>query len=113
MEFRHPRGAAGHAADLQRRYRGCDDAGSAGGWRELLSGAGVKSAALSGSGVFRDANTDARARQIFFDGEMPSFHVVIPSFGVVKKQATGATIVAKRKERAIFAVHRPSGADWY
>ena len=33
---------------------------SAGGWRELLGGAGVRSAALSGSGVFRDADTDAR-----------------------------------------------------
>ena len=57
---------------------------SAGGWRELLAGAGVKSAAISGSGVFRDANTDARARQIFFDGEMPQFQVVIPSFGLVQ-----------------------------
>ena len=57
---------------------------STGGWRELLGGAGVKSAALSGSGVFRDANTDARARQIFFDGVMPAFQVVIPSFGVVE-----------------------------
>lgn len=57
---------------------------SAGGWRELLAGAGVKSAAISGSGVFRDANTDARARQIFFEAEMPQFQVVIPSFGVVQ-----------------------------
>ncbi|MBI1172279.1 phage major tail protein, TP901-1 family [bacterium] len=57
---------------------------SAGGWRELLAGAGVRSATISGSGVFRDANTDARARQIFFDGEMPQFQVVIPSFGVVQ-----------------------------
>jgi len=57
---------------------------SAGGWRELLAGAGVKTAGLSGSGVFRDANTDARARQIFFDGEMPNFQVVIPSFGIVQ-----------------------------
>lgn len=57
---------------------------SAGGWRELLAGAGVKSAAISGSGVFRDANTDARARQIFFDAEMPQFQVVIPSFGIVQ-----------------------------
>lgn len=57
---------------------------STGGWRELLAGAGVKSAGLSGSGVFRDANTDARARQIFFDGEMPNFQVVIPSFGIVQ-----------------------------
>ncbi|QDL93080.1 phage major tail protein, TP901-1 family [Paroceanicella profunda] len=56
---------------------------SAGRWRELLSGAGVRSASLSGSGVFRDAPTDERARQIFFDGETPSFQVVIPDFGTV------------------------------
>ena len=57
---------------------------SQGGWRELLAGAGVKSASISGSGVFRDANTDERARQIFFDGEMPEFQVVIPDFGTVE-----------------------------
>ncbi len=57
---------------------------SQGGWRELLAGAGVKSATISGSGVFRDANTDERARQIFFDGEIPKFQVVIPDFGVVE-----------------------------
>ncbi|WP_371054885.1 phage major tail protein, TP901-1 family [Rhodosalinus sp. K401] len=56
---------------------------SQGGWRELLAGAGVKSAAISGSGVFRDAATDERARQIFFDGETPDFQVVIPGFGTV------------------------------
>ena len=57
---------------------------SAGGWRELLSGAGVKSASISGSGIFRDAASDERARQIFFDGETPDFQVVIPDFGVVE-----------------------------
>jgi TP901-1 family phage major tail protein len=57
---------------------------SQGGWRELLAGAGVKAASISGSGVFRDASTDARARQIFFDGEVPDFQVVIPDFGVVE-----------------------------
>ena len=57
---------------------------SQGGWRELLAGAGVKSASISGSGVFRDAATDARARQIFFDGEVPDFQVIIPSFGVIE-----------------------------
>ncbi|MFN3847379.1 MAG: phage major tail protein, TP901-1 family [Paracoccaceae bacterium] len=57
---------------------------SAGGWRELLGGAGVKSASISGSGVFRDANTDERARQIFFDGEVPAFQVIIPDFGIVQ-----------------------------
>ncbi|MEY8828062.1 phage major tail protein, TP901-1 family [Sedimentitalea sp. XS_ASV28] len=57
---------------------------SQGGWRELLSGAGVKSAAISGSGVFKDASTDERARQLFFDGETPEFQVVIPEFGIVE-----------------------------
>ncbi|MFA3917848.1 phage major tail protein, TP901-1 family [Ruegeria hyattellae] len=57
---------------------------SQGGWRELLSGAGVKSAAISGSGVFKDANTDERARQLFFDGETPEFQVIIPDFGIVE-----------------------------
>lgn len=57
---------------------------SAGGWRELLGGAGMRSASLSGSGVFRDAATDARARAVFFAGEIPRFQVVIPDFGVVE-----------------------------
>lgn len=57
---------------------------SQGGWRELLSGAGVKSAAISGSGVFKDATTDERARQLFFDGETPDFQVIIPDFGIVE-----------------------------
>ena len=57
---------------------------SQGGWRELLGGAGVKSAAISGSGVFKDADTDERARQIFFDGETPRFQVIIPDFGIVE-----------------------------
>ncbi len=57
---------------------------SQGGGRELLGRAGVRSASISGSGVFRDANTDGRARQIFFDAEVPRFQVVIPDFGTVE-----------------------------
>jgi len=57
---------------------------SQGGWRELLGGAGVRSASISGSGVFKDANTDERARQIFFDGSVLDFQVIIPDFGIVQ-----------------------------
>jgi TP901-1 family phage major tail protein len=57
---------------------------SSGGWRELLTGAGVKTAAISGSGIFKDATTDERARQVFFDGETPAWQVVIPNFGIVE-----------------------------
>ena len=34
--------------------------------------------------MFKDAGTDERARQIFFDGEVPEFQVVIPDFGIVQ-----------------------------
>ena len=57
---------------------------SEGGWRELLAGAGVKTASISGSGIFKDASTDERVRQVFFDGATPRFQVVIPDFGVVE-----------------------------
>ncbi|OJH43780.1 phage major tail protein, TP901-1 family [Paracoccus sp. SM22M-07] len=56
---------------------------SEGGWRELLGGAGVRSASVSGSGVFRDEASDGRARQVFFDGELPQFQIIIPDFGQV------------------------------
>lgn len=58
-------------------------ADSAGQWRELLAGAGVRNAAVSGSGVFKDAASDAALQRVFFDGITPAFEVVIPDFGTV------------------------------
>lgn len=57
---------------------------SAGGWRELLSGAGVKTASITGSGIFKDQATDERARAIFFDGLMPAFQIIVPDFGTLQ-----------------------------
>lgn len=57
---------------------------STGGWRELLSGAGVKSASISGSGIFRDEQSDERARSVFFDGSVNDFQVIIPDFGTIQ-----------------------------
>jgi TP901-1 family phage major tail protein len=57
---------------------------SEGGWRELLAGAGVRSANISGSGVFKDDATDARARELFFNGDTPAFQVIVPDFGIVE-----------------------------
>jgi TP901-1 family phage major tail protein len=57
---------------------------SAGRWRELLEGAGVKRAAVSGRGLFKDAATDALMRQTLFDGAVKDYQVVIPDFGTVE-----------------------------
>jgi len=83
---------------------------SQGGWRELLSGAGVKSAAISGSGVFKDADTDERARQLFFDGETPNFQVIIPDFGIVEGafQVTGIEYAGSHNGEATYEMSMAS-----
>src|SRR3569623_3329026 len=57
---------------------------SANRWRELLDGAGVKRAAVSGRGLFKDAASDALMRQTFFDGTIVTYQIVIPDFGTVQ-----------------------------
>ena len=57
---------------------------SAGRWRELLEGAGVKRAAVSGRGLFKDATTDALMRQTFFDGAVTNYQIVVPDFGTIE-----------------------------
>lgn len=60
------------------------NADSAGQWRELLAGAGIRKASLAGSGIFKDGASDARLRGVFFDGATPAMQVVIPSFGTIQ-----------------------------
>ncbi len=57
---------------------------SANRWRELLDGAGVKRASVSGRGLFTDAATDATMRQTFFDGTVVNYQIVVPDFGTVQ-----------------------------
>ena len=53
-------------------------------WRELLEGAGVKRASISGRGLFKDAASDALVRQAFFDGAINACQVVVPDFGTIE-----------------------------
>lgn len=56
---------------------------SAEAWRELVEGAGIKSARVTGRGVFKDAASDARMRAVFFAGEAPDWQLVLPDFGML------------------------------
>lgn len=56
---------------------------SAGHWRELLAGAGVKSARLTGAGIFKDETSDETVRAYFFNGTIRAWQVVIPDFGTM------------------------------
>lgn len=59
------------------------DAESTGRWRELLAGAGVQRAAVSGSGIFKDLASDGLVRSAFFNGSILSWQIVVPDFGTV------------------------------
>lgn len=60
------------------------DQESAGRWRELLEGAGLKTARITGSGIFKDAASDETLRSYFFNGTIRSWRVVVPDFGTVE-----------------------------
>ncbi|MEO0820011.1 MAG: phage major tail protein, TP901-1 family [Pseudomonadota bacterium] len=79
---------------------------SAGQWRELLAGAALRSASVSGSGIFRDEASDAALRSVFFDAKAPAFELVIPDFGTVTGpfQITGLEYAGTYDGEATFEV---------
>ena len=56
---------------------------SNGRWRELLAGAGVRRASGSGAGVFKDGASDAAIRQVFLDGVIRTWQIIVPDFGTI------------------------------
>ncbi len=73
------RGIAFNAATVDVTH-----AESADEWRELLAGAGIKTARVSGSGIFKDEASDATMRSYFFAGTIRDWQIVIPDFGTVE-----------------------------
>ncbi|MEP1206726.1 MAG: phage major tail protein, TP901-1 family [Rhizobiaceae bacterium] len=59
---------------------------SIGRWRQLLAGAGVQRASISGSGLFKDAESDELLRHLFFDATIVNWQIVIPDFGTIEGQ---------------------------
>ena len=65
---------------------------STGRWRELLEGAGTKHARLAGTGVFKDAASDATIRQCAFNGTIRIWQVIVPDFGIMQGAFQIATL---------------------
>ncbi len=57
---------------------------SPGAWRELLAGASLKTAAVRGQGIFKDAASDALVRGYFFTASIMNWQIIIPDFGMVQ-----------------------------
>ncbi|WP_309630018.1 phage major tail protein, TP901-1 family [Brevundimonas sp.] len=77
-------GLRARTISLNARTVDATDADSVGRWRELLGGAGVKSAAVSGQGIFRDGASDALIREAFFDQGLKTWRLIVPDFGVLE-----------------------------
>jgi len=86
---------------------------SAGRWRELLAGAGIKRASISGRGLFKDAASDALMREMFFDGSIVSFQVVVPDLGTVAGpfQITGLEIAGEHNGEVTYDMSLESAGE--
>ena len=54
-----------------------------GGWRELLGGAGIRSASISGSGIFTSSAAETRLRNKALAGDIDDFQLVFESGGSI------------------------------
>ena len=75
-------------------------------WRELIAGAGVKSASVSGAGVFKDAASDALIQQAFFAQSVGNFQLVVPDFGVLE----GHSPMVSTLRNGELAIYKTQGA---
>ncbi|MEO1015284.1 MAG: phage major tail protein, TP901-1 family [Pseudomonadota bacterium] len=57
--------------------------GSPGRWREILGGAGVRAASVSGTGVFVDDAVASAIRSIFFSGDTRNWRLDVPGLGAI------------------------------
>ncbi|QND52398.1 phage major tail protein, TP901-1 family [Phyllobacterium sp. 628] len=60
------------------------DADAAGRWRELLGACGMQRASISGSGLFKDAQSDALIRRAFFACNILTWQIILPDFGTLQ-----------------------------
>ncbi|HAK64008.1 MAG TPA: phage major tail protein, TP901-1 family [Alphaproteobacteria bacterium] len=103
-------GLRARSLSLNARPIDITNADSANGWREMLDGAGVKSAAVSGAGVFRDEAADETIRGYFFNGSVRNWQVIVPDFGVIQGafQITGLDYAGEYDGEATYSLNLES-----
>lgn len=86
---------------------------SVGRWRELLGGAGARSARVTGAGIFKDSASDETVRGYFFNGTIRAWQVVIPDFGTVQGpfQITSLEIMGKHDGEIAFELALESAGE--
>lgn len=86
---------------------------SSNGWTELLPETGIRSVSVTGSGVFRDAESDARVRAAFFAQTVVNAQMILPGFGTIAGPVlvTSLTYAGTFKGEATFEVTLSSAGE--
>lgn len=106
-------GLRARTISLNARTVDATDSDSAGRWRELLDGAGVKSAAVAGQGIFRDGASDALIREAFFDQTARNWRLIVPDFGTLEGPFLVAALeyAGEHEGEAAFAISLASAGE--
>lgn len=88
------------------------NADSADQWRELLAG-GVKTARISGNGIFKDQQTDELVRNFFFNNTIRDWQIIIPDFGTIEGmfQISGFEYAGGHNNELTFEITLDSAAS--
>ena len=88
------------------------DADSQGQWRELIA-CGVKTARLSGSGIFKDQTSDELVRDNFFNSTIRDWQIIIPDFGAIEGpfQITGFEYAGSHNNELSFELNLESAGQ--
>ena len=86
---------------------------SAGAWRELLAGAGLKTANVRGQGIFKDAASDETIRSYFFNGTIRRWQAIVPNFGMIDGpfQITALEIAGRHDAEVTFELALESAGE--
>lgn len=105
-------GLRARTISLNARTVDATDGDSVGRWRELLGG-GVKSAAVAGQGIFRDAASDALIREAFFDQATRIWRLIVPDFGTLEGAflVTALEYAGEHEGEATFAISLASAGE--
>ena len=106
-------GLRARTISLNARTVDATDGDSVGRWRELLGGAGVKSAAVAGQGIFRDAASDVLIREAFFEQSARVWRLIVPDFGVLEGPFLVAALeyAGEHEGEATFAISLASAGE--
>ena len=89
------------------------DSDSTNKWRELFAGAGLKSATITGSGVFKDSAGEEDVRGYFFAQTIVDYQFIIPDFGTIEGayQVTAIDYAGEHNGEATFSLTFESAGE--